>query len=97
MDRDTFTARFQTASAVARAWAQEFVREPLADAPRYRVRLNSSYDGNPLVLDEVVYPEDGAFARALALHDVGADEVVAEPRGRRRPADVQLPRSPCGS
>ena len=78
MDRDTFTARFTAASAVARDYAREFVREPLPDALRYRVRLNSSYDGNPLVGDEVVYPEDDAFTRALALHDVGADEVVAE-------------------
>lgn len=73
-----FMARFQAASATALAWAQEFVHEPLPAAPRYRVRLNSSYDGNPRVEDEVVYPEDDAFARALALHDVSADEVVTE-------------------
>jgi hypothetical protein len=77
MDRDTFTARFHRASAQARDFARGFVVEPLPDALRFRVRLNSSYDGNPLVGDEVVYPEDGGFERALALHDVGADEVLA--------------------
>jgi len=91
MDRDTFTARFHTASAAARDYAQEFVHEPLPEPLRYRLRLNSSYDENPRVGDEVVYPEDSAFARAAGLHDVGADEVLAELwRGGRVPEWINL-------
>jgi hypothetical protein len=42
----------------------------------YRVRLHSSYDGNPRVGDEVVYPEDGAYDKADAGNDCGEEEVV---------------------
>src|SRR5690242_16597377 len=46
MDRSTF--------------ARSFVLETLPDEMLYRVRLNQSCDGNPLHMDERVYPEDTA-------------------------------------
>lgn len=76
MDRPTFAARLHAAAAAARDFARKFVCESLPDPLRFRVRLNSSYDGNPLVGDEVVYPDDGGFDRAFALHDIDADTVV---------------------
>lgn len=78
MDRAVFAAQFVAACAAARGIAALYLVEPLPAAQRFRVRLNESYDGHPLVGDQIVYPEDSAFARALALHDVGLDEVVAE-------------------
>jgi hypothetical protein len=44
---------------------------------RFRLRLNSSYDGNPLHADEIVFPEDSAPERARPLRSCDADEVVA--------------------
>lgn len=44
----------------------------------FRLRLNSSYDGNPLVGDEVVFPADSAFERAEALATCDEQQVVAE-------------------
>jgi hypothetical protein len=50
----------QLAGAARRAvdFAREFVEEHLPAAVRFRVELNSSYDGNPLHTDERVYPDD---------------------------------------
>ncbi len=76
MDRALFVSRFRDASKKARDFARGLIREPLPDALRYRVRLNSSYDGNPLVGDEVLYPEDSAFDKAIALHEATEEEVV---------------------
>lgn len=77
MDRILFARRLREASVYARDFAREFIREALPDRLRFRVRLNSSYDGNPRVGDEAVYPEDSAFQTAMMLHDVSEDDVVA--------------------
>jgi hypothetical protein len=76
VDRNLFAARLHEASELARDFARELVREPLPDDLHFRVHLNSSYDGNPLVGDEVVYPGDSAFDKAITLHDVIEDQVV---------------------
>jgi hypothetical protein len=78
MDRETFRHHFATAAARARDYARTSVAEPLPEAVRFRLRLNSSYDGNPLRDDQIVYPADGSFERARALHDVNFDEALAE-------------------
>lgn len=61
MDRSTFAERLHTASVAARDFARSFVLETLPDEMLFRVRLNQSYDGNPLHPDERVYSEDGAL------------------------------------
>ncbi|WP_437938182.1 hypothetical protein [Sorangium sp. So ce341] len=76
MDRNLFGSRLREASVRARDFAREFVREPLPDDLRFRVHLNSSYDGNPRVGDEVVYPEDSAFDKAMTLHEVTEQQVL---------------------
>lgn len=76
MDRNLFAGRLREASVLARDFAREFIREPLPDDLRFRVHLNCSYDGNPLVEDEVVYPNDSAFDRAMALHEVTEGQVL---------------------
>lgn len=78
MDRDVFAAQFEAACASTLEIAAIFLSDPLPAALRFRVRLNSSYDGHPLVDDQVLYPEDSAFERALALHDVDRGVVLSE-------------------
>ncbi|KYG08095.1 hypothetical protein BE21_25660 [Sorangium cellulosum] len=91
MDRNLFARRLREASVRARDFARELVQEPLPDDLRFRVHLNSSYDGNPRVGDEVVYPEDGAFDKAMALHDVTEEHVLgALWRGGRVPEWINL-------
>lgn len=76
MEKPVFAKRFHEAATVARDFARQFIEEPLPDRVIFRVRLNSSYDGNPLDADEVVFPADGSLARAEAVAELGADEVV---------------------
>jgi len=77
MDRETFGARFREAAAACRDVALQFVEEALPRALRFRLRLNSSYDGNPLHADEVVFPEDSAPDRARQVLSCDAADVVA--------------------
>ena len=58
MERSIFAAQLADAARRAVEFAREFVEEHLPDAVRFRVELNSSYDGNPLHADERVYPDD---------------------------------------
>lgn len=76
MDREAFEARFAAATDRAVEIAARQVVEPLPPDRVFRVRLNSSYDGNPLRPGEVVHPEDSTDAIAFALHAVDADTVV---------------------
>jgi hypothetical protein len=57
MERGTFAERLHAASVVARDFAGSFVTETLPEKMLFRVRLNQSYDGNPLHHDERLYPE----------------------------------------
>ena len=63
MDKHTFAEHFVRAVTIARDGASNYVEEHLPDQLRFRVVLNSSYDGNPLHVDEVVFPEDSSIER----------------------------------
>jgi len=58
MDRGTFEARLRTASQQAVDFARQHVRQALPDEVAFLVYPNQSYDGNPRVGDEVVFPGD---------------------------------------
>ena len=58
MDKTVFAERLRCASERTRDFARTQILEPLPDALRFDVQLNSSYDGNPLHPDERVYPDD---------------------------------------
>jgi len=76
MERELFATRLRDAAMTARDFARQFVEEGLPDTMRFRVRLNSSFDGHPRVGDEVIYPMDGGYERASALKDCSAEQVV---------------------
>jgi hypothetical protein len=48
MQRETFANRLHAATRAAVGIAREYIEETLPDEVLFRVRLNSSYDGNPL-------------------------------------------------
>ncbi len=75
MQRDVFERRLLAASVCARDFARTFVEEPLPDAMRFDVHLNSSYDGNagPEVR---LFPEDSSERSALRTKDSSSFEVV---------------------
>jgi hypothetical protein len=58
VERTIFAARLVDAARHAVEFARGFVEERLPDAVRFRVELNSSYDGNPLPPDVRTYPDD---------------------------------------
>lgn len=76
MERVTFALRLHEAAAAAREFAQSFLDERLPEAIRFRVRLNCSYDANPLQSDETLYPEDSSLERAKGLVSCEEEEVV---------------------
>jgi hypothetical protein len=68
MERDTFEGRLlETARHVVR-FAREHVRQPLPDEVAFRVYPNQSFDGNPRVGDEVVFPEESVPAGEVVGH-----------------------------
>lgn len=68
--------RLRDAAQAARDFAREFVEEDLADEMLFCVRLNGSYDGNPLHPDERVYPEDSSADRARELRECTEEQTV---------------------
>lgn len=76
MDRTEFAQRLQAASVAARDFARTFVLETLPDEMLFRVRLNQSYDGNPLHPDERVFPEDSALNLSERLHRCTDTEAI---------------------
>lgn len=75
MDRSLFAQRFADAAVRTRDFARELIEEPLPDAMRFRVHLNSSHDAN--ATDEFrLFPEDSSEERARALEDLDAESVV---------------------
>jgi hypothetical protein len=58
VDRCTFEARLRTAAQRAVEFARQYVRQPLPDDVAFFVYPNQSYDGNPRVGDEVVFPDE---------------------------------------
>jgi hypothetical protein len=71
MDKVTFSERLREITAINRDFAARFVSNELPLSSRYVVRLNQSFDGNPLKQGERVFPNDTDPAMPLA-----ADEVV---------------------
>jgi hypothetical protein len=78
VEREQFARRLDEAATTARDFARKYIEEPLPDPMLFRVRLNSSYDANPRVHDEVVFPEEGAFGRAADLQTCNQQQVVDE-------------------
>src|SRR4051794_40103862 len=58
MDRATFEDRLRMAAHGAVQFARDFVRQPLSDELALLVVTNCSYDGNPRVGDEEVFPDE---------------------------------------
>lgn len=76
MDRITFAARLAAAARHAVEFARDHVQEHLPDDVRFRVELNSSYDGNPLHADERVYPDDRRTHPAERVSRLDIDALV---------------------
>ena len=58
MDRSTFQARLQVVGQKVVQFAREHVRQALPDEVAFLVYPNQSFDGNPRVGDEVVFPSE---------------------------------------
>jgi hypothetical protein len=58
MERSTFDYRLRAATSLAVEFARRMVRQVLPPGVDYRVYTNQSCDQQPLVDDEVVFPED---------------------------------------
>ncbi len=61
---------------MARDFTRRFIEEPLPEPLLFRLRLNASYDGNPLREDERVFPEDSDRGLARRLSRCTAEQVV---------------------
>jgi hypothetical protein len=70
MDRDIFAERFRRAAHRARDFAHAFVEEALPAQLRFRLQLNASHHGNPLLAGEHLFPADGDPSRQRALSNV---------------------------
>jgi hypothetical protein len=77
MDRAVFAERLAQAAQRALDFARTMVEETLPEAIRFRVKLNSSYDGNPLHAGERVYPDDHQVHAPEALARMDHDPLVA--------------------
>lgn len=77
MDRATFADRFRRAAQRARDFAQSFLEESLPAELRFRVRLNASYDGNPLHAGEHTFPQDSDARQQRSLSNVDEDGALA--------------------
>jgi hypothetical protein len=58
MDRDAFEERLRVAAQRAVVFARQYVRQSLPDEVGFLLLPNRSYDGNPRVGDEEVFPAD---------------------------------------
>jgi hypothetical protein len=58
VDRCTFEERLGEAGRRVVQFAREHVQQPLPDEIAFRVYPNQSFDGNPRVGDEAVFPDD---------------------------------------
>lgn len=70
MEKSLFQSRLFEAVEAARDFAGRFCLENLPAPIRCRVRLNSSYDGNPLHEVERVYPADRSLEQRLATRQM---------------------------
>jgi hypothetical protein len=76
VDRSTFAKRLSQATTRAHDFAQTLVVEHLPASFKYRVRLNSSYDRNPLRGDEMLYPDDGSAEAGRRSWSLGFAEAM---------------------
>jgi hypothetical protein len=58
VNQAAFVLRFQKAVESNVRYAKSMVRHALPDSWRFFIKPNASYDGNPLVDDETLYPND---------------------------------------
>jgi hypothetical protein len=63
VDRNTFDVRLRTAAQQALKLARQCVRQALPDELAFLVYPNKSYDGNPRVGDEVVFPDESLHGK----------------------------------
>jgi hypothetical protein len=75
VDRCTFEERLREAGRRVVLFAREHVLQQLPDDIAFRVYPNQSFDGNPRVGDEVVFPDE-SLAAGEFLGPWSADEVV---------------------
>lgn len=86
MERNTFKARLCMATHHAVNFAREYVRQSLPDDVGFFVYPNQSYDGNPRVGDEIVFPDEslpdghchGPWAISEVVDFLWRDEKVPE-------------------
>ena len=76
MDRETFEERLHAAARWAVACARHYVRQLLPDEAAFLVLPNRSYDGNPRVGDEEVFPGE-SLPDGQSCGPWSAAEVVA--------------------
>ena len=58
LSRATFKSNLQNAAILARDFTRTMVTDMLPDAIAYVILYGCSYDGNPLVGDEKIFPDD---------------------------------------
>jgi hypothetical protein len=75
MDQDVFASRLLIATDVTVTFTRSIVTDILPDEVRFLIFPNQSYDGNPLVGDQEVFPADSLPAGATPS-PVASDEVV---------------------
>jgi hypothetical protein len=76
MDRRTFESRLTESTNLAVEFARDFVFNLLPSHYRYLLFPNQSYDGNPLVEDEIIFPEE-SLPQDKYLGPLTGDEVVS--------------------
>ncbi len=76
MDKEDFRRRLRRATAAVVELSRGFIRESLPDTALYRIALNSSYDGDLLDADFVVYPTDSELATSAELVDCSESQFV---------------------
>jgi hypothetical protein len=75
VDRNTFEGRLKEAAGRAVVLAREFVQQVLPDRVVFRIYPNQSYDGNPRIDDEEVFPDE-TLPEGGRLGPWSAEEVV---------------------
>lgn len=75
MERQLFHHRLIQATELCHEFTKTLVVDHLPPFAKYRVLLNCSYDQNPLILDETIFPNDAEF-NLIHMKSFNADEVM---------------------
>jgi hypothetical protein len=75
MNKATFSDHLAKATSHSFDFAKRYVRNQLPESIRYLVRLNQSFDGNPLAQGEHVFPDDVA-RHGARICPLSAEQVV---------------------